>query len=151
MGFACLNKLNARLGLKGRSDQYRLLSESEWEYTARAGTTTKYHFGNTMSKSQARFGGGGTAAVGSYPSNAFGLHDMHGNVWEWVQDCWNESYRDAPTDGSAWAKGNCGNRVLRGGSWQTFPSVVRASYRHRKFYGYQHYGNGFRVARTLSQ
>jgi formylglycine-generating enzyme required for sulfatase activity len=147
-----LNKLNARRGLTGRGDRYRLLSESEWEYTARAGTATKYHFGNTISKSQARMDVGfsvGTAAVGSYPSNAFGLHDMHGNVYEWVQDCWNDSYRGAPTDGSSWTKGNCRARVFRGGSWYGYPWYVRAADRYWDLTVNRGYGVGFRVAKTL--
>ena len=100
-------------------EEYRLLSESEWEYAARAGTTTAYHFGSDISSSQANYGRnqGGTVPVGSYPPNGFGLHDVHGNVWEWVGDCWNDDYHGAPSDGSAWTAGNCGRRVLRGGAW----------------------------------
>ena len=96
---------------------YRLLSESEWEYVARAGTTTRYHTGDTITSSQANFNVGRTVEVGSYPANAFGLHDVHGNVWEWTQDCWNGSYRGAPANGSAWESGICARRVVRGGSW----------------------------------
>jgi formylglycine-generating enzyme required for sulfatase activity len=147
-----LNKLNARLGLTGRSDRYRLLSEAEWEYSARAGTTTKSHFGNTISISQARVfvsGDVGTASVGSYPPNAFGLHDMHGNVDEWVQDCTNKSYRGAPVDGSAWTSGNCRVRFLRGGSWASNPRFIRVSDRLRYNTDLRLSFNGFRVARTL--
>ena len=95
--------------------QYRLLSESDWEYVARAGTTGPFHFGSTISTDQANYDGdytygngregvyrGKTVQVGSFPSNRFGLHDMHGNVWEWVEDCWHGDYSGAPTDGSAW-------------------------------------------------
>ena len=115
---------------------YRLASESEWEYAARAGSVTKYAFGNDESRlcrhgnhadastsfSNRHTGcsdgvGERTAVVGSYEINAFGLHDMHGNVWEWVEDCWNDSYYGAPTQGEAWTSGDCAQRVLRGGSW----------------------------------
>ena len=117
-------------------ERYRLPSEAEWEYAARAGAETKYHFGNDESRlcqygnhadtsmdygrrNQTCSDGVGkkTAMVGRYEPNRFGLYDMHGNVWEWVQDCWNESYRGAPADGSAWERGDCSQRVLRGGSW----------------------------------
>ena len=68
-----------------------------------------------------------TAPVGSFPANAWGLHDMHGNVWEWVQDCWNDNYEGAPVDGSAWESGDCSERVLRGGSWGDEPRFLRAA------------------------
>ena len=117
--------------LSGRTGQtYRLLSESEWEYVARAGTETEFHTGRRITTDQANFHGeytyngssegvdrGETVSVGSFPGNNFGLHDVHGNVWEWVEDCWNGSYDGAPTDGSAWTAGECNERVLRGGSW----------------------------------
>ena len=113
------------------AQEYRLLTESEWEYVARAGTTGPFHFGTTISTDQANYNGnytygngrkgvyrGRTVPVGSFPSNKFGLHDMHGNVWEWVEDCLHGDYSGAPTDGSAWTSGgNCDRRVLRGGSW----------------------------------
>jgi len=145
-----LEILNSRLRLTNKQDRYRLLSESEWEFAARAGTTTQYHFGNTISASQARYnaGGGGTANVGSYPPNAFGLHDMHGNVWEWVEDCWNFNYSRAPTDGRAWLQGDCSLRVLRGGSWFGNPRNVRAANRDWDLTVLRD-GGGFRVARTL--
>ena len=102
--------------------RYRLLSEAEWEYVARAGTETPFHFGMTISKNQANYNrnyGAQTMEAGSFPSNGYGLHDVHGNVDEWVQDCWNDSYSGAPTDGSAWTSGDCSGRVLRGGSWDS--------------------------------
>ena len=100
---------------------YRLLSEAEWEYACRANTAGPYAFGHSISKRQANFETllrqGKTTPAGSYPANAFGLHDMHGNVWEWCQDCWNPSYAGAPDDGSPWLSGDCEKRVLRGGSF----------------------------------
>ena len=87
--------------------------------------------------------------VGSFPANEFGLHDVHGNLWEWVQDCWNDNYRGAPSDGSAWESGDCINRVLRGGSWYNAPGNLRSAYRGRDLTGYRINSLGFRVARTL--
>ncbi len=90
-----------------------------------------------------------TVAVGSFPSNAFGLHDMHGNVWEWVADCWNKTYRGAPADGRAWNTGDCARRVLRGGSWLNTPRPMRAALRFRLTPGGRDFDVGFRIARTL--
>jgi formylglycine-generating enzyme required for sulfatase activity len=134
---------------------YRLLSEAEWEYACRANTTTAYYFGDTISRKQARFetllqGSGKTDEVGSYPANQFGLYDMHGNVWEWCQDCWNVSYDGAPGDGSAWISGDCDRRVLRGGSWTDKPRSLRAAARNMSFREKSSSGAGFRVARELS-
>ena len=106
---------------------YRLLTEAEWEYAARAGTQTAYSWGDEIGKGNANCDGCGsqwdnkqTAPVGSFAANAFGLYDMHGNVWEWVEDCFHDNYEGAPDDGSAWtADGDCNSRVLRGGSWST--------------------------------
>jgi formylglycine-generating enzyme required for sulfatase activity len=114
---------------KKTGQPYRLPSEAEWEYAARAGTTSRYWWGNDVPTSkQANFGDhvNKTSKVGSYPANPWGLHDMNGNVWEWVEDCWNESYEGAPNDGSAWPSGDCGRRVRRGGSWNVHPGVFRA-------------------------
>ena len=103
---------------------YRLPSEAEWEYAARAGTANKYSWGNEIGANRANCQNDHcgdqwkrTAPVGSFPPNGFGLYDMHGNVWEWVEDCWNGSYAGAPADGDAWRSGDCAKRVLRGGSW----------------------------------
>ncbi len=144
--------------------QYRLLSESEWEYVARAGTTGPFHFGSTISTDQANYDGGSTygggskgifrektVSVGSFPANSFGLHDVHGNVWEWVEDCWYNYYARAPLDGSAWvAYGGCGFRVLRGGSWLNLPRVLRSANRGGSDSGGRNVYIGFRVARTLT-
>ena len=131
---------------------YRLLSESEWEYAARAGTTGRYHWGNRISSSKANYGQkvDKTMPVGSYPPNAFGLHDVHGNVSEWVGDCWSDSYSGAPTDGSVWEAGDCGYAVKRGGSWRGNPRNLRSANRVRITTGYRLISVGFRVARTLA-
>ncbi|MCY4211603.1 MAG: SUMF1/EgtB/PvdO family nonheme iron enzyme [Gammaproteobacteria bacterium] len=111
--------LNARTG-----GNYRLPTEAEWEYAARAGTTTEYSWGDDIGSNRANCDNDDcgdsydyTAPVGSFPANPWGLHDMHGNVWEWVQDCSNNNYEGAPTDGNAWTSGDCSLRVIRGGSW----------------------------------
>ena len=130
---------------------YRLLTEAEWEYAARAGTTTPYSFGTTISQSQANFGGnvGRTQAVGSYPANAWGLHDMHGNVLEWTQDCYARGYTGALSAASqAVERGGCSARVLRGGSWTDSPQGHRSAYRGTAGPGFRLSGTGFRVTRT---
>jgi formylglycine-generating enzyme required for sulfatase activity len=141
---------------------YRLLSESEWEYAARAGTTTTYAFGATISPRQANFDGSGdgsgpseanrrrTLPVGSFPPNAFGLYDMHGNADQWVEDCWHNEYTAAaPADGSAWLDGECGGRVLRGGSWEDSRSELRSAARTGEFKDKSSYADGIRIARDL--
>ena len=151
-------------------EQYRLPSEAEWEYAARAGSETKYFFGNN-SDDMCKYGNGAdleakkqnsnwavvncndgyyrTAPVASFTANAFGLYDMHGNVWEWTQDCWNGSYKGAPSDGTAWLSGNCGRRVLRGGSWYINPDGLRSANRFNSSTGNRNVNNGFRLVRTL--
>jgi formylglycine-generating enzyme required for sulfatase activity len=118
--------------------RYRLPSEAEWEYAARAGTTTSYWWGDEVGENRANCDGCGsqwdgrqTAPVGSFEPNPFGLYDTAGNVWEWVQDCWHDSYEGAPTDGSAWEEENCSWRVIRGGSWNFHPWNVRSAHRGR--------------------
>jgi formylglycine-generating enzyme required for sulfatase activity len=139
---------------------YRLLTEAEWEYAARAGTATRYAFGDTITRSLARYlpdgGGWKTAEVGSFPANAFGLHDMHGNLGEWVQDCESDSYDGAPTDGSARITGACNFRVIRGGSIWADPLGLRPASRSRarpdhrgQDQGVRIMFNGFRVARAF--
>jgi len=130
--------------------RYRLLSEAEWEYAARAGTATKYSWGNGFDSNRASNNQNNTVPVGGYAPNAFGLYDMHGNVWEWVEDCWHDSYNGAPTDGGAWASGGgCSRRVLRGGSWDYRPRDLRSANRRRDATDFRDDLNGFRIARTL--
>jgi formylglycine-generating enzyme required for sulfatase activity len=134
---------------------YRLLSEAEWEYAARAGTTTRYAFGGTISKSQAQFPEGGagsageTAEVGSFPANRFGLHDMHGNVLEWVEDNWHPDDQGAPLDGSVWRGGDVSLRVCRGGAWVDNPDFLRSARRVIGLPDDRLSNVGFRLARTL--
>jgi len=135
---------------------YRLLTEAEWEYAARAGTTTNYAFGDKITKYQAQFSegtpfsAGMTAEVGSFPANRFRLHDMHGNVEEWVEDCWSANYRDPPADGSARMTGECDRRVLRGGQWVTNAArYLRSASRNLQAAGFRSHFIGFRVARAL--
>ena len=139
-------------------EQYWLLTEAEWEYVARAGSDTAYSWGDDIGSNRAncngcggrRAGQGRTAPVGSFKANAFGVYDMHGNVWEWIEDCWNRSYEGAPSDNSAWLTGDCDKRVLRGGSWPAIPWAVRSALRGWGTVGYQYLDVGFRVARTLA-
>jgi formylglycine-generating enzyme required for sulfatase activity len=141
---------------------YRLLSEAEREYVARAGTTTPFWWGSTISPSLANYGGGQAYGSGSeggmqpttspargFGANPWGLYNVHGNVWEWVDDCWNDSYQGAPADGSAWTTGDCQRRVLRGGSWIDGPELLRAASRFKYRSDYRDFDAGFRVARTL--
>ncbi|MYD96702.1 MAG: formylglycine-generating enzyme family protein [Gammaproteobacteria bacterium] len=136
--------------------EYRLPSEAEWEYAARAGTTTKFSWGNEIGVNRAncRILCGDqwerTAPAGSFAPNGFGLHDMHGNVWEWVEDCWNGSYAGAPSKGGAWLRGDCAQRVLRGGAWFNIPGNLRAGYRDGVTTRIRDDRIGFRVARTLT-
>ena len=130
---------------------YRLLTEAEWEYCCRAGTTTTYAFGDTITTSQAQFSAKKTVEVGTFPPNAWGVYDMHGNVWEWCQDVWHDTYDGAPTDGSAWLQGGDGSRrVVRGGSWSLNPLYLRSAYRFRLSTGDRFFYLSFRLARTLN-
>lgn len=142
---------------------YRLPSEAEWEYACRAGTTTAFYFGDVITADFANFNGqvgyGGlpkskfrqqTTRVDSFPPNAFGLFDMHGNVWEWCQDESHENYRGAPTDGTAWENsGSSRSRVLRGGAWNSNPSNCRSAFRNGYFPDSKFDRCGFRVAFSL--
>jgi formylglycine-generating enzyme required for sulfatase activity len=139
---------------------YRLPSEAEWEYACRAGTTTPFHYGSRISSEQANFNGsyayngsakgeyrGQTLPVGSFPPNAFGLYDMHGNVWEWCQDPWHGDYQGAPADGSVWETGGSSSRVLRGGAWYNYPRHCRAASRDDGAPDNRSLSIGFRVCR----
>ena len=151
---------------------YRLPSEAEWEYAARAGSVTERFWGEEADKAcdfanvhdevskaentgfdwthhKCRDGYAQTAPVGAYRPNAIGLYDILGNVWEWTQDCWNASYKGAPADGSAWEAGNCVVRVVRGGSWFINPQLVRSASRFRFTADDASFNLGFRLARTL--
>jgi formylglycine-generating enzyme required for sulfatase activity len=136
---------------------YRLLTEAEWEYAARAGTTTAYYWGDEIGKNNANCNGCGsqwdgrhTAPVGSFAPNAFGLYDMAGNVWQWVEDCYHDNYNGAPADGSAWQAGDCKSSVVRGGSWDEDPQLLRLAGRNRGSSSLRDDGLGFRVGRTLT-
>ncbi len=154
-----------------RSGQrYRLASEVEWEYAARAGSRSVRHWGNGEAEgcryanvadraSERKYnwapifpcddGYANTAPVGSYRASDFGLYDMLGNVWEWTEDCWNENYRGAPSGGSAWTSGDCSRRVVRGGAWDVVPAIVRSAHRYRFGSTTRVNSLGFRVARSL--
>lgn len=146
---------------KATGQRYRLPSEAEWEYAARAGTSSPFSTGTCLPTTHANYDGSHPAsgcAAGEYrrqtlpvaglQANAFGLHDMHGNVWEWTQDCWNSSYGGAPADGSAWTSGNCTLRVQRGGSWSYNAGYARSAYRNSDAVGYRNDDLGFRLSRS---
>jgi formylglycine-generating enzyme required for sulfatase activity len=134
---------------------YRLSSEAEWEYAARAGTTTKYAFGDVITVFSAQYSlgprgsGTKTVEVGSLVSNKFGLHHMHGNVSEWCEDDFHFSYDGAPLDGSAWRGGHLPYRILRGGSWTDLHFDLRSASRNGAPPDYRSPSAGFRVARAL--
>jgi formylglycine-generating enzyme required for sulfatase activity len=137
---------------KTTAQSYRLPSEAEWEYGYRAGSKEPYPFkdGKTITVSQARYAAGCTVEVGSYLPNKFGLHDMPGNVSEWVEDAWHESYRGAPTDGSVWWRGGDPKlRVVRGGAWYHSAIYLRSTDRVDYTATYTYGDLGFRVARDL--
>lgn len=149
--------LNSVTGLK-----YRLLSEAEWEYVARARTDTPFYTGAVISSKQANFNGlfpyilgekgtyrRKTIPVGSFKPNPFGLHDILGNAFEWTQDCWNESHKGNPGDGRARTDGDCKFRLMKGGSWVNHAYQIRAAKRTRYTTDYRYDDYGFRIARTL--
>jgi len=152
--------LNAKTG-----KTYRLLSEAEREYVTRAGTTTPFWWGSSITSKQANYDGsaepykgGGTKGefrqqtvpVDSFEANRWGLFNVHGNVWEWTEDCWNDSNQGNPGNGSARTTGDCGRRVVRGGSWSNGPRALRAAVRSRGSSDGRGNGVGFRLARTLN-
>lgn len=150
----------ARPGLVNGPGPYRLPSEAEWEYAARAGTTTARWWGEELGKAHANCNGCGSsvdyrylADVDSFAPNPFGLFGMLGNAWQWTADCWHDSYAGAPSDGSAWMSGDCSRHVIRGGSWDNLPVFVRSAARSGskgdgREYDYSSLA-GFRVARDL--
>lgn len=146
--------LNARVKSAGPNGPYRLPTEIEWERAARADTTTRYWWGDEVGTNRANCDGCGspwddkrTSPVDAFPPNPFGLYDVAGNVWQWLEDCWNVNYVGAPTDGSAWLSGDCKLRSGRSGAWTRPPRSVRVANRDGQS---GHAVNiGFRVARTL--
>jgi len=137
---------------------YRLLSEAEWEYCCRAGKTTKYAFGDRITREQAHFSESDdgllgcaeqTVEVGRFAPNDWGLYDVHGNVWEWCEDNWHADYRGAPEHGSVWSGGDVSLRVLRGGSWGNYGHNVRSASRLWLLPVVRGYDIGFRLSRTL--
>jgi formylglycine-generating enzyme required for sulfatase activity len=137
---------------------YRLLTEAEWEYVARAGSETRYPWGHKLGNNQANCDGCGspwdgkkTAPVGQFKPNKFGVYDIVGNVWEWVEDCWHKKYVGAPTDGTAWmgTERECSRRVLRGGSWYLEPWYARTAVRDWNKTNVRSGNFGFRIAKTL--
>ena len=158
---AYVDWLNSKVGGMGAgraaiTAHYRLPSEAEWEYAARAGTRTARWWGDAVGHNNADCIGCGsvwdrksTAPVGSFEANPFGLYDMIGNVFEWTNDCWNERYRDAPADGQPWISGDCDYRIRRGGSWKSDFWTARTSSR---LFGHPSEPDnltGFRVAKTI--
>ena len=164
---ALCDRLAQRLGRN-----YRLPSEAEWEYACRAGTKTPFHFGESATTDLANYNGNysygrgpkgkyreETTEVGTFSANAFGLSDMHGNVWEWCADDWHRNYEGAPNDGSAWIDGKINikaeddeiinSKVLCGGSWNYHPGHCRSACRNHDRPGYRYHGDGFRLACSL--
>ena len=143
---------------KQTGKEYRLPTEAEWEYAARAGTTTPFHFGETITTDLANYKGDysyasepkgqerkQTTPVDSFPPNAFGLYDMHGNLWEWCEDDWHDDYKGAPNDGSVWLSRKSMAKVVRGGSWNCYPIFCRCAYRIYLTRVYRYSIFGFRV------
>nr|VFK56399.1 MAG: Formylglycine-generating enzyme, required for sulfatase activity, contains SUMF1/FGE domain [Candidatus Kentron sp. TUN] len=156
------------LGKQAGGKQYRLSTEAEWEYAARADTITPFSSGGCIHTDQANYKGnyydyadcgaktnvsqGKTIPVGTLPANPWGLHEMHGNVWEWTADCWHYHYKNAPTDGRAWGKENdgyCSERVVRGGGWGSGPRSVRSAVRIWDWADVTSTDLGFRLVRVL--
>lgn len=144
--------LSARTG-----ETYRLPSDAEWEYAARGGTVTEFWWGDEVGENRANcrdcgaeWSGLGSAPVGSFGPNPYGLFDTSGNVWEWVEDCWNPNHENAPGDGSARTDGDCGKRVIRGGgAWYYVKKNIRSAWRFKNDARVKSYWLGFRVVREL--
>ena len=162
----CLSWNDAQAYIEWLSEKtgegYRLPSEAEWEYATRAGTSTRFNTGDCITTAQANFSGTHpaqgcprgefrerTTPVKTFAPNSSGLYDMHGNVWEWTQDCWNDNYTGAPSDGSAWMAGDCSRAVLRGGSWSTNGQFLRSAFRNTNARDFRDGYIGFRPARSL--
>ena len=162
----CINWNDAKaytdwMSARQRSE-YRLPSEAEREYATRAGQATAFWWGNTIEPKLAAYDWAssfrgsltttpvkGTQSVAAFAPNPWGVVQVHGNVSEWTEDCWNDNYRGAPADGSAWTSGDCNRRVLRGGSWGYNPKDLRAAYREGATLGFRNFNFGFRVVRVL--
>jgi formylglycine-generating enzyme required for sulfatase activity len=152
---------------KTTGKSYRLPSEAEREYAARAGTTTPFWWGSLISSDDANYNPryystlknkyqvgavqyrGRTMPVNSFSANPWGLYQVHGNVWEWVEDCWKHTYQGAPTDGSAWVIDDCRMHVVRGGAWSAYTPGLRVASRGKDLAGGRYASIGFRVGRTL--
>jgi formylglycine-generating enzyme required for sulfatase activity len=137
---------------------FQLPSEAQWEYAARAGSNAQYSWGNNIGNNKANCGKKecgdsykNTAPVGSFKPNALGLYDMHGNVWEWTQDCWNDSYKSAGSNDSPRLTGKCSRRVVRGGSWAGYSGALRAAYRNCFSRDNRYYSVGFRLSRSAAR
>jgi formylglycine-generating enzyme required for sulfatase activity len=152
------SKSRGRISLDG-DDSYRLPSEAEWEYAARAGTRTARWWGDSVGSGNSNCDGCGsdwdkqrTAPVGSFQVNPFGLADVLGNAWEWTEDCWNENYAgEAPQQGSAWTTGKCTSRVIRGGDWHNYPWVLRSASRSGASADRRANYIGFRIAKNYQE
>lgn len=141
---------------KTSGKNYRLPTEAEWEYAMRGGTSSRYWWGDQMQTGKANCKECGEpwqrdapVSVGSFAPNPYGLHDMNGSVWEWVSDCWHNSYKGAPADARSWDESNCRVRVIRGGSWREGASYMPSSTRFKYDASVRHSQNGFRVVRDL--
>ncbi|MGB9164126.1 MAG: formylglycine-generating enzyme family protein, partial [Rhodomicrobium sp.] len=163
----CVNWDDAKAYAEWLSDKtgkaYRLPSEGEWEYACRAGIITPFWWGSSISTDRANYDGRftfgdnnkgecrqKTVPVKSFDPNPWGLYQIHGNVWEWCEDSWNDTYNHAPSNGSACTTGDGSVHVLRGGSWSNPPQYLRASFRVRNGVGLRGYNAGFRLVRTLT-
>lgn len=155
-----INWHDAHTYLKWLSDKtghiYRLPSEVEWEYAARGGTTTAYWWGDDVGENmgncrdcKSQWGKHGTSPVGSFRPNPFGLYDVHGNIWEMTEDCWNDTHKGAPSTAAPRLDGDCSYRSMRSGSWYYFSKNIRSAWRFRNDARVRSYGIGFRALREM--